>query len=164
MLAIQFLDYNFNQGFRKSLCIIGYFTIGIALILGLRELFINFALFNHWVWRDYVYSFVSPIAFATLLGFSFIVKKISLRNISVLIICLVLIIFPPSTRNLTSIIVEKPNEDRIAQMYYPFTTFSEQINFSENMKMYISPTLPAHYQMLMRRIEKFPACSTSILK
>jgi hypothetical protein len=154
ILAIQIFDYEFQGSLKKNAFTLGYIILGFGLMLGLYTLFNHLKIYEHWIWMDYVYSFVAPVAFSILLGFFFLVKKITIKTISIPSVCLVLIFFPPAIRNLKSIIVEKPNAVRLSQMYYPFSAFSQDIKYSENMRMYISPTLPAHYQMLMRRIEE----------
>jgi hypothetical protein len=154
MTAIQIFDYEFQGGLKKHALTLGYVILGLGLMLGFFAAFNHLNMHENWNGKDYFYSFVFPVAFSVLLGFFFLVRKINSKTISIPIICLVLIFVSPAVYNLESIIIEKPNANQLSQMYYPFSTFAKDIKYSENMHMYISPTLQAHFQMLMRRIEE----------
>lgn len=154
ILAIQMINYEIEDTRKNRVLIFGYFVISLGFTFGFYLLFTHLNIHEHWVWMDYAHSFVIPIGFSMLLLAFFLIKKFTVKTIFIPIICLAMIFFPPAIRNLKSIIIEKPYAKSLTQMYYPFSAFSEDIKYTENMRMYVSPTLPAHYQMLMRRIEE----------
>lgn len=154
ILGIQIFDYEFMETWKHRLVIFAATAAGVLIDLGLFALFSRIYHYDKWTWKDYTFSFGIPVAFSLFLAVFFLVRRFTSKSIIVPVVFLSMVFFPPALQNLQNIIIEKPNYIRVTRMYYPFSAFSKYIKYTPEMRMYISPTLPAHYQMLMRRIEE----------
>ncbi len=50
--------------------------------------------------------------------------------------------------NFSSLVISRPNAKRVAEIYYPFEVFGSEIQFKDDTKIYVSPSIPQNLNML----------------
>jgi hypothetical protein len=75
-------------------------------------------------------------------------QPLLIRKMALPIICLIVLLFQPIFLNFHSIVIDQPTNRKLSQLLYPFSVFSNKINYSPTMKLYISSSIYKENQML----------------
>lgn len=103
---------------------------------------------------DFYNNITIPILAAALMGLFFFWKNKSKWQSLFLLFLVLLGSLTPLYLNLQSVLVSRPNAMRMQQLFYPFSAFSDDIHFSQDMKLYISPNINKEQLMLLRRVDE----------
>lgn len=125
--------------------------IGFALATFLQILILQTSPLTNWNYLEFSQNIIIPIVIIIVL-IQVIINSTNLNRTFVLsIVCLSLGLSSSLINNFKSIVVDRPIWHRVSQMFYPFAAFKNSFHFSSEKIYYMSPTLPAHLQMLARR-------------
>jgi hypothetical protein len=116
--------------------IVGLLTM-IAIRIFMRQIFLSMG----WDVAIFMSAVFIPVLFSAILAFVFLWKKIPITVsyfISVLIIAITII---PISHNIKQIVIAQPNRIFSGKLFYPFSVFSDQIQFNSDMEIYISPAV-----------------------
>lgn len=132
------------------------FIILAGIILSISLLFIMVATSatTGYQWEEVTINMLQPV-FLSIFMISFVWKKPqTIRSLIVPMVCLIVVVFQPLYLNFQSIVVDQPNNKRMAQLLYPLSAFSDKIlNFDEAV-FFISPNINKEYQMLSRNTDE----------
>lgn len=103
---------------------------------------------------DFHNNIIIPILASVLIGLFFFWKDNSIKLKSMLVILMLVGIIPPLYLTFQSALVTRPNAVRMQQLFYPFSAFADDIRFSPEMKLYISPSINKEQLMLLRRVDE----------
>jgi hypothetical protein len=138
---------NYKKGFLFA-------VIGFILAILLQLVIIQTSPTTNWNFVDFSQTIIIPIVIL-LVFIELILNRARLKKTFALyIVCLSLGLSSNLINNFKSVVIDRPVRERVNQMFYPFSAFKNIIHFSTEKVYYISPTLPAHLQMLDRRKEE----------
>ena len=147
MLAPQFLRFKLPEGDKVKLQVL-YATV-IVLLIGL--MFVGGLLYARMVGFNYgsiLHSIVFPIALSVLLGTVLLVNRYTALTALIPSAAIFSMIIHPLGKNFHSVVIERPNQRRVQERFYPFSSFDQEIQFSNEMDMYVSSEIPTSMGML----------------
>jgi hypothetical protein len=147
MLAPHFLKFKLPEGDKVNLQVL--YGTGIVLLMGL--IFGGGLLYARMVGVDYgstLHSIVYPIALSALLGTVLLVNRYTALTALIPLAAILIMIIHPLGRNFHSVVIERPNQRRVQERFYPFSSFDQEIQFSNEMDMYVSSEIPVSMGML----------------
>ena len=115
------------------------FIVGLLTMIAIRIIMKQIFLSKGWDVAIVMTAVFVPILFSVILALVFLWKKTPLfvsYLISVLIIAISII---PISHNIKQIAIAQPNRIFSEKLFYPFSAFSDHINYSSDMEFYISP-------------------------
>jgi hypothetical protein len=105
-------------------------------------------------WEDATLNIIQPIFLSVFLISVAWKKPSSIRSMMVPLICIIVLIFQPLYLNYRSIVIDQPNNKKMAQLLYPLSAFSKDITDISGAVFYISPNINKEYQMLSRHTDE----------
>jgi hypothetical protein len=147
MLAPQFLKFQLPEGDKVKFQVL-YGTV-IVLLIGL--IFGGGLLYARMVGFNYgsiLNSIVYPIALSVLLGTVLLVNRYTALTALIPLAAILSMIIHPIGKNFHSVVIERPNQRRVQERFYPFSSFDQEIQFSNDMDMYVSLEIPSSMGML----------------
>ena len=140
LLGPQFLNLdlrNIHEN-NKRLTAISFFIIGLFALfvfrISIRYIFNN----TGWDITIFMAAVITPVLVTIILACVFLLKRIPLYASYLISVLLIAIVSVPITHNLKQIIINQPNKIASERLIYPFTSFSGKIEFTSDMKFYIS--------------------------
>lgn len=154
IFASQVIPFHAIQGKRDwiflGISMAGGLLIGVVL---LQVMFITTTT-TKYTWSDVTLNLIQPI-FLSIFLISYAWKKpTDLRSIVLPVICLTILLFQPLYLNFHSIVIEQPNNKKMAQLLYPFSAFSQKLTDIPGAIIYISPNISKEDQMLSKKTDE----------
>jgi len=138
-LAPQFLKFRKVHTFREFLRSYTIFFVGVLVLI-----FIRLQLGN-WITADSLEKLLTltiyPLALSALLALVFIYRRPSHWASVVLSLLILSLVIIPVTSNLKTMFITRPNLARTESLFYPFSSFAKSIQFTPDMRMYISQNI-----------------------
>ncbi len=131
-----------------------YFIMGIAIGIAIQVLVLSTQSVTNYQLADIVNNVAAPILVSLLLASLIWLDAQGARKIVVPVMCLAAALYLPIYNNFDSIVIQQPITQRTGQIFYPFSAFSEKIDYSPEMKMYISSSINRDQLMLLRRVDE----------
>lgn len=154
ILGVQAIGAEGEKTKREGLILGGTVLACAGVIVGMVVLLSRARFQPAWDWKAHFNSIVTPLALSILLGLLFLTKQRGRGYAAATLACLLLLCLPRAIGQFETMIIKRPNQVRTETMFYPLAAFSDEIDFDEGMRMYISPTIPGEMRMLMRRKEE----------
>jgi hypothetical protein len=154
VLGSQVIHFDMVKTFRDWRYIGLLFMIGILIAIFIHYIIMITIPITKYQYNEVVQNIIQPLFLSFLLISLFWKKPIKIQRLSVPVICLIVLLFHPTLLSFKSLLVDRPNSERANQIFYPFSAFSDQINYSPNMKFYISSSINKEQQMLLKRADE----------
>jgi hypothetical protein len=150
ILAPQFLRYELPAEKKDRLRLtIGLGALLLVLaILGAGGIFLAYR--SGFEYGPFLSSIVYPIAFSLILGTVLLIDRFTTRTVWIPVVAILAMLIQPIGSNFYSVVIQRPNQIRVQERFYPFSTFEGQIKVSPDMKMYVSSAIPEKLNMLDR--------------
>jgi hypothetical protein len=148
MLAPQFLKFKQPEGDKVKLHVL-FGAVIVVLLIGI--IFGGGLLHARMVGFNYgstLHSIVYPISLSVLLGTVLLVNRYTALTALIPLSAILSMIIHPIGKNFHSVVIERPNQRRVQERFYPFSSFDQEIQFSNEMDMYVSLEIPASMGML----------------
>jgi hypothetical protein len=154
LLAPQFLDFEIPVSFREKIKFAVYLLAGVVVFYLLHEGVVALSVYVGQNYQDFVFIVIYPIVLSILLVVIFFFNRYSTRTVLIPLLCILGLIFQPTFQNLKNLFVVRPVEQQFLNSYYPFSTYAGQIQFSAQMKMYVSTDIPPRLGMLSLNVDE----------
>jgi hypothetical protein len=138
VLAPQFLNFEIPNSTQKRFQAGILIFVMIVLLLVIR-ISMRFALPKFGVDNSlFLVNIYEPVIFSTILAIAFFWKRISFPQSAVITILIIALIVSPLSTNFRMMFLTHPNQVTSQTIFYPFSAFSDEINFTPNTRMLIS--------------------------
>jgi hypothetical protein len=154
VLGSQVIQFDLVKTYRDWRYIGLIFILGILISISIHYIITITLPITKYKYNEVVQNIIQPLFLSFFLISLFWKKPIKIKQLSVPVICLIVLLFHPTLLNIKSFFVDRPNSQRANQIFYPFSAFSNQIKFSPNMKFYISSSINNEQQMLLKRADE----------
>ena len=154
VLGSQVIQFDIVKTFRDWWHIGFLFLIGILISISIHYIITITIPITKYKYTEIVQNIIQPLFLSFFLISLFWKKPIKIKQLSVPVICLIVLLFHPTLLNFQSFFVDRPNSQRANQIFYPFSAFSEEIKYSPTMKFYISSSINKEQQMLLKRADE----------
>jgi hypothetical protein len=139
-LGPQFLNLDIRSVHdrRKRSAAIAVFIVGLVTMIVIRIIMRQTFQYKGWDVAIFMSAVFVPLVFSIILALVFLWRRVPLAIsylISVLIIAIAII---PISHNIKQIVIAQPNRIFSENLFYPFSVFSDQIQFDSDMEFYIS--------------------------
>lgn len=140
LLAPQFLDLDLGAAGdrKKRIQAILVFLIGLSLIVILRLVFRIFVARLGWDIWSFLEVVLSPVLLSIMVALVFYWKQPSLEASFLIAVLIIALIASPLVKNAKTMLRDQPNYVTAKQLFYPFSAFHDQIQYTPQMRMYVS--------------------------
>jgi hypothetical protein len=141
LLAPQFLclDMASASGKKEQRWAIVVFVVGLVLTLLLRVALRGLVPHLGWDIGSYLAVVFIPVLLSIILALAFYWRQPTLVVSLLITVLIIAIITIPLVQNGKIMIRDHPNLNSSQLLFYPFSAFPDQVHFSPDMQMYISP-------------------------
>lgn len=136
-----------------KLIVVG-FLAGLVSYLIHQAVHATYTFNSKFTFLDFHNNIIIPILAAALMVLFFLRMNKSKLVALFLLFIVLLGSLTPLYLNFQSVLVTRPNAIRMQQLFYPFSAFSDEIHFSPDMRLYISPDINKEQLMLLRRVDE----------
>ena len=154
VLGSQVIQFEMVKTFRDWRYIGLIFIIGFLISISIYYIVIFTIPITKYKYTEVTQNIIQPLFLSFFLISLFWKKPIKIQQLTVPVICLIVLLFHPTLLNFQSFFVDRPNSQRANQIFYPFSAFSDQIIYFPNMKFYISSNINKEQQMLLKRADE----------
>ncbi len=154
VLGSQVIQFDMVKTFRDWRYIGLILIIGILISISIHYIITITIPITKYKYNEVVQNIIQPLFLSFLLISLFWKKPIKIKQLSVPVICLIVLLFHPTVLNFKTFFIDRSNSQRANQIFYPFSAFSNQIKYSPNMKFYISSSINNEQQMLLKRADE----------
>jgi hypothetical protein len=138
LLAPQFLNFTIPASTREKIKWGAFFSIGMVLVLLVRLVMRYLLPKIGWDISAFLVYIFEPFLFSILLALLFFWKHSSLGRSILITVLLIAILTSPLIRSFKIMVEARPNQVLSGKMFYPFSSFSEEIRYSPDMRFYIA--------------------------
>ena len=138
VLAPQFLSFEIPNSTRERIRA-GVLSFVVIILLLVIRIIMRFALPKLGVDNSlFLVNIYEPAIFSTILAIAFFWKRISFPQSAVITILIISLLISPLSTNFRMMFLTHPNQVTSQTIFYPFSAFSDEINFTPNTRMLIS--------------------------
>lgn len=138
VLAPQFLNFEIQNSTQKRFQAGMLIFVVIILLLAIR-IIMRFALPKFGIDNSlFLVNIYEPTIFSIILAIAFFWKRLSFPQSVVITILIIALIVSPLSTNFRTMFWDHPNQVESQKIFYPFLAFSDEINYTPNIKMLIS--------------------------
>ncbi len=148
ILAPQWLRFELPRSFREKVLMALLALAGIALVVFLHLALQNYTDSIKWDYGKFVESIYQPLLLCFILGFILMVRRMNWWNILLPLTCILALVLSPLLYNQKYIFRAPLTQSYFDQVYAPFITYQDTIQYSDGMKVFISNGIATEYQML----------------
>jgi hypothetical protein len=134
----QALDLDFSGDPRKRNMAFLISVVGLVTIVGIRLLMRVLLSKFGWDTLTFLNVIFNPIVLICILAIFFLFPKPGLKTSLVISLLVIAMFLSPILGNFNTIFINGDSQTTAAVIFYPFSTFSKQIAFTPQMRMYIS--------------------------
>ena len=148
ILAPQWLRFEIPRIYREKMLMALFALAGIALVIFLHLALQGYTESIKWDYGKFVDGIYQPLLLCLLLGFILVVRRTHWWNILLPLTCILALLLSPLLYNQKYIFRTPLTQGYFDQVYAPFITFQDRIQYLSGMKVFISNGITTEYQTL----------------
>ena len=157
ILAPQFINFDELKTFKDKFKQAALLLAGLVLVVVLRQVFTNVTENMAWDYGHFLDTIFVPVVLSALLIIAILVKKFNWWSSVIPATLIVSLLMAPWLFNEKYIFRIPFTVDYFNQLYYPFVTNKDAIQYRSDMQFYFSGSLETQLQMLSSDRNEFTA-------